>query len=185
MGGHRRDPLCAWIDQRHARRRGDSHRAGEVRQEAAHRRAGALGPRKPRPASGQTRQARLQGSLAADQGDLRRPYRRQPRPGVSMGRQDLAVRLGLDRVGPESRAADDRGGGEEIRRGEEPADQRLQAELSPRDLHRFKREAGCQSRRPGESWDPLFSGLLAERWIPAFAGMTALGSANERVGEGS
>ena len=48
MGGDRRDPLRPRPDQRHARRRGDPHRAGEVRQEADDRRAGALGPREPR-----------------------------------------------------------------------------------------------------------------------------------------
>ena len=35
--------------QRHARRRGDPQGAGEVRQEAADRRAGPLGPREPQP----------------------------------------------------------------------------------------------------------------------------------------
>ena len=49
VGGHRRDPLRSRPDRRHARHRGDPHRAGEVRQEAADRRAGALGPREPQP----------------------------------------------------------------------------------------------------------------------------------------
>src|SRR6476646_682057 len=31
MGGYRRGPLCAWIDQCHARHRGDPYRAGAVR----------------------------------------------------------------------------------------------------------------------------------------------------------
>ena len=44
-------PLCPRPDQRHARHRGDPHRAGAVRQEAADRRAGALGPRESQPSA--------------------------------------------------------------------------------------------------------------------------------------
>ena len=49
VGGGRRGALQPRPDQRHAGRRGDPHGAGEVRQQAADRRAGALGHREPRP----------------------------------------------------------------------------------------------------------------------------------------
>ena len=54
-------------------------RAGEVRQEAADRRAGALGPREPRPDRRAHQGARLRGRAAADQGVLRRPRRARAR----------------------------------------------------------------------------------------------------------
>ena len=95
MGGDRRDPLRARPDRRHARRRGDPHRAGEVRQEAADRRAGALGPREPRPHRRSHQAARLRGRAAADQGVLRRPRRRPHRPHPDLGRQELEDHVGL------------------------------------------------------------------------------------------
>ncbi len=89
MGGHRRDPLRARADRRHARRGSDPHRAGEVRQEAADRRAGALGPGEPRPHRRTHQAARLRGRAAADQGVVRRPRGRAHRPHPDLGRQEL------------------------------------------------------------------------------------------------
>ncbi len=95
VGGDRRDPLRARPDQRHARRRGDPHRAGEVRQQADDRRAGALGPREPQPHRRPHQGARLRGRAAADQGVLRRPRGRAHRPHPDLGRQELEDHVGL------------------------------------------------------------------------------------------
>ena len=70
VGGDRRDSLRPRPDQRDARRRGDPHRAEEVRQEAADRRAGAVGLREPRHHRRPHQAARLRGRAAADQGVL-------------------------------------------------------------------------------------------------------------------
>ena len=85
-------------DQRHARRRGDPHRAGEVRQEADDRRAGALGHREPRHHRSAPQGARLRGGAQADQGVLRRPRGHAQRPHPDLGRQELEDHLGLVHV---------------------------------------------------------------------------------------
>ena len=89
VGGDRRGALLPRPDHRHARRRGDPHRAGEVRQEAVDRRAGALGLREPRPDRGAPQGARIRGRAPADQGELRRPRGRAHGPHPDLGRQEL------------------------------------------------------------------------------------------------
>src|SRR6266436_3894801 len=81
-----------------------------------------------------------------------------------MGRQGMEIRLRLDRLRPEAGAADDRGGGQEIRRGKEPADRCLQAELTSRHPGRGGEANGLDTasstREPGRTSDTA-AALLA------------------------
>src|SRR5438105_835713 len=92
-----------------------------------------------------------------------------------MGRQDLAVRVGLDRVGPEGRAADDRGGGEKIRRGKEPPEQCLQAELTRR------LEAGAEGAGKTTTLKASSNLLRAERGEVTKGSITFVGERIDRL----
>ena len=86
-GQGRRGALQPRPGQRHARRRGDPHGAEEVRQQAADRRAGALGLREPQSRRRPHQGAGLRGHDEADQDHVRRPRRRARRPRPAVGRQ--------------------------------------------------------------------------------------------------
>src|SRR5499427_7220879 len=115
MGGDGRNPLRARIDQRHAWRRGDPHGAGAVRQEAAHRRAGALGPREPRHHRRTHQAARLRGRAAADQGVLRRSRGHAHGPHPDLGRQEMERHVGVDHVRRLGDRSDGEGSGGQVR----------------------------------------------------------------------
>ena len=90
VGGYRRNPLRARPDRRHARRRGDPHRAGEVRQEAVDRRAGALGPGESQPDGRAPQGTRLRGRAQA---------RSRSRARTMKARAPAASRPGTARTG--------------------------------------------------------------------------------------
>ena len=96
-----------------ARCRGRETRPDQVRQEAAHRRAGALGPGKPCARRRRDQEDRLRGLHGPDSDHLRRPRRLAQRPHRDLGREEVEYHRRPVRVGPADHpAADPRFGGE-------------------------------------------------------------------------
>ena len=102
------------LDRRHAGRGSDPHGAGEIWQEAAHGRAGALGPRKPRPDRRTHQGTRFRGRAATDQGVVRRPRRGAYGPHPDLGRQELEDHIRLVRERRQRDRADGQGGRRQI-----------------------------------------------------------------------
>ena len=132
--------------QLHDRHRGDPHRAGEVRQQADDRRAGALGLREPQSHGRAHQGARLRGHAQADEVLLPGPpgRRRGPRPAV--GRQ--AVEGDLRQL--QGRSLDPRPDGQGRRRPSTPPTRRSRRATAPRRADRglTRIPGGGVSRRP-------------------------------------
>jgi len=110
-GQGRRGALQPDGRQRDAQRRGDSDGDDQVRQQAAHRRAGPLGLRKPQRDRQAPRGDGHEGHDAPAPRDLREPRGQRPRVRPAVGRQKVECRLRLDRADSRRRAAEARGGG--------------------------------------------------------------------------
>ena len=109
----------------HAGRGVDPHRAEEVRQQAAHRGAGALGHREPRPLGSAHQGARLRRHAQASEGDVCRPRRHPRRPHPTVGRHQVDGDQRMVPIRRQGAEADGRGGGQEVRRREEAHGARL------------------------------------------------------------
>ncbi len=103
---------------RHPEHRGDPHGAGEVRQEAADRRAGALGTGEPEHRREAPEGARRRWTPAADQALLHGPRGGRRGQVPAMGRDEMEGDHRLDQVGPVDRPTAGRGVGGRLRQGE-------------------------------------------------------------------